>query len=266
MGRKKVKPTDTVEVVEWFIDYLFYNIENYLLAFPDRDMQNLNYRIWGGIRWAIKLEREDAIIDSQERYFHLQKEVGLKLAMENSEGVLTVEYKNSRPSEWSCLCYRPDCSTAGLIGRPREMLKHLKVVHAEDHEFACLICDIPFANVNSLMGHQGATHKWTPWCSDRHFSTRVRRVGGPKPVSGKTKHARSVEKLGSNLVASRMFQNGETGCFCTKMDDLYPWGEMVKSQMAMPLVQKSVSEVVTKRKPSLCGEDPRMAKKRKLGN
>ena len=85
-------------------------------------------------------------------------------------------------------------------------------------------------------------------------------------MSGRTKHAKSVEKLGSNLVASRMFRNGEAGCFCTEINDLYPWGEMVKNQMALPLVERSVSEVVTKRKPSLCGEDRRMAKKRKLGN
>ena len=211
-------------------------------------------------------KKEGAIIASQERYFDLKVEVGLERAMLDSEGNLTPEYKNSRPSEFSCLCYRPDCTTAGLLGRPRELLKHLKVVHGEDHEWACLVCDIPFATVAALMGHQGATHSWTPWCSDRHFSTRVRKSGGTSVVRGRTKHAKSVEKLGSDLVGSRFFQNGKTGCFCENLDLLYPWLGMVENRMAMPLEQKSISEVVTKRKPCLCNDEVRVEKKRKLGN
>ena len=169
MGRRKVKPTpaEALEVAESFLDVLFKNVDNYLVAFPTCDMQKLNYRIWGGVRWGIMFKKEGAIIACQERYFDLKAEVGLERAMLDSEGNLTPEYKNSRPSEFSCLCYRPDCTTAGLLGRPRELLKHLKVVHGEDHEWACLVCDIPFATVAALMGHQSATHGWTPWCSDR---------------------------------------------------------------------------------------------------
>ena len=51
------------------------------------------------------------------------------------------------------------------------------------------------------------------------------------------------------------------------MDSLFPWEGMVKNGMARPLEQKSISEVVTKRKPSLCNDDEiRVEKKRKLGN
>ena len=70
---------------------------------------------------------------SQRDYRDLQALVGEKLAMENQNGVLTSTYKKSRPSEWSIVCYRPDCDKSGLIGRPRELLKHLKVVHQEEH-------------------------------------------------------------------------------------------------------------------------------------
>ena len=157
-------------------------------------MQKLNYRIWGGVRWGIVFKKERAIIACQEKYLDLRKEVCEKLAMVDEEGNLTPQYKNSRPSEFSFLCYRPDCTTAGLLGRPRELLKHLKVIHGEDHEWTCLICDIPFATLAALMGHQGAKHKWTPRCSDRQFSTRVRKSDGPKIVRGRTKHAQVVDK------------------------------------------------------------------------
>ena len=100
-----------------------------------------------------------------------------------------------------------------------------------------------------------------------NFSTRLRKSGGTSVVRGRTKHAKSVEKLGSDLVGSRFFQNGETGCFCKNLDLLYPWLGMVENRMALPLEQKSISEVVTKRKPSLCNDDEiKPEKKRKLGN
>ena len=268
MPRKKLSRSHEEAVIctDWFIEYLFENFSNYLYDFPNRDLQRLNYRVWGGTRWGVRFQKEDSIIDSQKKYSDLQDLVGVKLAMENQDGVLTSTYKKSRPSEWSVVCYRPDCESSGLIGRPRELLKHLRVVHGENHEFACLICNIPFATVNALMGHQGAVHNWTPWCSDRHFSTRVRVVGGPKPVSGRTKNASTIEKIGSNLVGSRPFQDGEDGCICKGMNRLYPWAEMVRGQLAVPLVERPICEIVTKRKPSLVGIDVRFEKKRKLGN
>ena len=96
---------------------------------------------------------------------------------------------------------------------------------------------------------------------------RVRESDGPKIVRGKTEHAQSLEKLGSNLVGSKYFEDGEVGCFCKELDPLYPWEGMVKHKMAVPLEHKSICEVVTKRKPSLCSDDEvRVEKKRKLGN
>ena len=105
-----------------------------------------------------------------------------------------------------------------------------------------------------------------PWCSDRHFSTRVRVLDGPTPVSGRMRNANTVEKIGSNLVGSRPFQDGEEGCICKGMNKLYPWAEMVRAQLAVPLVERPICEVVTKRKPSLVGIDTRFDKKLKLGN
>ena len=67
--------------------------------------------------------------------------------------------------------------------------------------------------MNALMGHQGLVHHWMPWCSDRHFSTRVR-VLGSTPVSGRMQKANAVEKIGSKLVGSRPFQDGEAGFIC----------------------------------------------------
>ena len=267
MPRKKLSKSreEAVICTDWFIKYLFENFSNYLYNFPDRDLQRLNYRVWGGTRWGVRLEKEDSIVDSQKNYSDLQDLVGVKLAMENQNGVLTSTYKKSRPSEWSVVCYRPDCESSGLIGRPRELLKHLRVVHREDHEFACLLCDIGFGTVNALMGHQGVVHHWMPWCSDRHFSTRVR-VLGSTPVSGRMQKANAVEKIGSKLVGSRPFQDGEAGCICKNMNKLYPWAEMVRAQLAVPLVEKPICELVTKRKLSLVGIDTRFCKKPKIGD
>ena len=147
--------------------------------------------------------------------------------------------------------------------RPRELLKHLRVVHQEEHEFACLLCDLGFGSVNALVGHQGLVHHWMPWWSDRHFSTRVR-VLGSTPVNGRLQKANAVEKICSKLVGSRPFQDGEEGCICKNMNKLYPWAEMVRAQLAVPLVEKSVSEVVTKRKPSLVNDDIRFLKRPKI--
>ena len=59
------------------------------------------------------------------------------------------------------------------------------------------------------------------------------------------------------LVGSKPFQDGEEGCVCKNMNKLYPWAEMVRAQLAVPLVVKSVAEVVTKRKPGLVNDDVR---------
>ena len=262
--QKSVKShEDAVLCADWFIQYLFENIDNYLYAFPERELQILNYRVWGAMRWEVKIKKEDSISDSQRDYSDLQDLVGEKLAMENQDGVLTSTYKKSRPSEWSIVCYRPDCDKSGLIGRPRELLKHLKVVHQEEHEFACLLCELGFGSVNALVGHQGLVHGWVPWCSDRHFSTRVR-VLGSTPISGRLQRANAAEKIGSKLVGSKPFQDGEVGCVCKNMNELYPWAEMVRAQLAVPLVVKSVAEIVTKRKPCLVNDDVRLLKRPKI--
>ena len=265
MPRKKIVKSheDAVLCVDWFMEYLFENIENYLYAFPERELQILNYRVWGAMRWEVKIKKEDSISDSQREYMDLQALVGEKLAMENKNDVLTSTSKKSRPSEWSLVCYRPDCEKSGLIGRPRELLKHLRVVHQEEHEFACLKCELGFGSVNTLVGHQGLVHGWVPWCSDRHFSTRVR-VLGTTPISGRLQRSNAVEKIGSKMVGSKPFQDGEEGCVCKNMNELYPWAEMVRAQLAVPLVVKSVVQVVTKRKPCLVNDDVRLLKRPKI--
>ena len=271
MPRKKIVKSrkiveshdDAVLCVAWFMEYLFENIDNYLYAFPRREMQILNYRVWGAKKWEIKFRKEHSISDSQREYMDLQAVVGEKLAMEDENGVLTSSYKKSRPSEWSLVCHRPDCDQLGLIGRPRELLKHLRVIHHEIHEFACLKCDLGFGSVNTLVGHQGLVHGSVPWCSDRHFSTRVR-VPGTIPISGRLQRSSAVERIGSKLVGSKPFQDGEEGCVCKNMNELYPWLEMVQAQLAMPLVAKSVAQVVTKRKPCLVNDDVRLLKRPKI--
>ena len=103
MPRQKMVKSheDAVLCADWFIKYLFENISDYLYAFPDRELQILNYRVWGAMRWEVRITKEDSISDSQRDYRDLQALVGEKLAMENQNGVLTSTYKKSRPSEWS---------------------------------------------------------------------------------------------------------------------------------------------------------------------
>ena len=140
MPRQKIVKSheDAVLFVDWFMQYLFENIDNYLYAFPRREMQILNYRVWGAMRWEVKIKKEDSISDSQREYMDLQALVGEKLAMADKDGVLTSSYKKSRPSEWSLVCYRPDCEKSGLLCRPRLWFQHLLVAQLEYHDCAFL--------------------------------------------------------------------------------------------------------------------------------
>ena len=47
-------------------------------------------------------------------------------------------------------------------------------------------------------------------------------------------------------------------------DELYPWLDMVKAQLALPLVAKTIAEVVAKRKPCLVNDDEQLLKKLKI--
>ena len=142
-------------------------------------------------------------------------------------------------------CYRPDC-TGGLIGRPREYILHLHNAHKEDHEWFCHLCEIAFLTVSDLMNHQGAHHSTTPWCSDRHFSTRMKVEGGKAPIRWKSKPGENAD---SDLVGAKYFVDGEDGCICKSFNPLYPWLGMVEAGLTVPLVNKTEKHaVIVKRK------------------
>ena len=113
MPRKKIVKSrkiveshdDAVLCVAWFMEYLFENIENYLYAFPRREMQILNYRVWGAKKWEVKFRKEHSISDSQAEYMDLQAVVGEKLAMEDENIPIGGELQRLK-HRWLCLLWR----------------------------------------------------------------------------------------------------------------------------------------------------------------
>ena len=123
-------------------------------------------------------KREEDIHIKQSAYFERVVAVGDLLLARCEEGSQKQSqiYRNSRPFEFGTFCYRPDCGRV-LIGSPRELLIHLRRAHGEHHIWFCYLCELPFERINDLQNHQGAVHGTVPWCSDRHFSTKIMQEG-----------------------------------------------------------------------------------------